>query len=340
MVGSDLTTSPVDRQNILNNSYALQEIAQATQLKGIQFEGTVRFTKEQVANFFEVDPRTIDRYLKKNKTELQQNGYDVLQGKRLLQLRSEAILQFGDDMNVVTKVTRLGVFDFRSFLNLGMLLEGSDRARFLRQTILDVVIDVINKRTGGATKYINQRDEDFIQAWFHEENYRKAFTDALRDCVDMGKIKYPIYTDKVYQSIFLEKAGEYRKILKLHEKDDVRDTFYVEILDLISAYEYGFAEILKQEAGKTGRPLTPWETDKLFKKFAEQPHWRPLVEKARNKMASRDLAFRDALHLQLKEYITPLKAEDFERFLGEKSKELAERLEETKDVFKRLKERE
>ena len=57
-------------------------------------------------------------------------------------------------------------------------------------------------------------------------------------------------------------------------------------------------------------------------------------------MASRDLAFRDALHLQLKEYITPLKAEDFERFLGEKSKELAERLEETKDVFKRLKERE
>ena len=56
-------------------------------------------------------------------------------------------------------------------------------------------------------------------------------------------------------------------------------------------------------------------------------------------MASRDLAFRDALHLQLKEYITPLQADEFERFLGEKSKELVERLEDAKEVFKRLKDR-
>jgi hypothetical protein len=56
-------------------------------------------------------------------------------------------------------------------------------------------------------------------------------------------------------------------------------------------------------------------------------------------MASRDLAFRDALHLQLKEYIAPLQADEFERFLGEKSKELQERLEEAKDVMKRLKDR-
>jgi hypothetical protein len=39
-------------------------------------------------------------------------------------------------------------------------------------------------------------------------------------------------------------------------------------------------------------------------------------------------------------YVTPLQREEFERFLGEKSKELAERLEEAKDVLKRLKERE
>ena len=56
--------------------------------------------------------------------------------------------------------------------------------------------------------------------------------------------------------------------------------------------------------------------------------------------SSRDLAFRDALHLQLKEYVAPVKREDYERFIGEKSKELAERLEEAKDVMKRLKERE
>ena len=35
----------------------------------------------------------------------------------------------------------------------------------------------------------------------------------------------------------------------------------------------------------------------------------------------------------------PLQAEEFERFLGEKSKELVDRLEEAKDVMKRLKDR-
>ena len=54
-----------------------------------------------------------------------------------------------------------------------MLLTESETARVLRQTILDIVIDTINKRTGGGTKYINQRDEEFLQASFAEENYRK-----------------------------------------------------------------------------------------------------------------------------------------------------------------------
>ena len=105
MAKADLTVSLVDRQNILNNSYALQEIAQATQIKGIRFEDTVWFTKEQLAGFFEVEARTIERYLEKHKVELQQNGYVVLQGERLKQLRSEAFLQFGTDMNVGTNET-------------------------------------------------------------------------------------------------------------------------------------------------------------------------------------------------------------------------------------------
>jgi hypothetical protein len=140
-------------------------------------------------------------------------------------------------------------------------------------------------------------------------------------------------------SIFKEKAREYRKILRLQDKDSVRDTFYAEILDLVSAYEYGFAKVLEDAFGKKGEKLNSWEVDALFSAFEQQAHWKPLIEKARNKMASRDLAFRDALHAQLTGYITPLNAVDFERFLGEKSKELVQRLEEAKDVMKRLKER-
>ncbi len=335
----DLTVSQVDRQNILNNPYVLSELEEVSQIQGIEFEGKIILTKEQVANFFEVTTRTIENYLEKFSDELRQNGYDVVRGNRLKTLKNTVLSQGGTEADFGTKTTVLGVFTFRAFLNMAMLMVESDRARLLRQTILDIVLDTINQRTGGGTKYINQRDEDFIISYFAEENYRKEFTDALRDYVGMGKFKYPVYTDKIYRSIFKENTQEYRKILRLHEKEKVRDTFYSEILDLVASYEFGFAKALEAGFSKLGRKLTAGEVDQLFGEFEAQPHWTPLINKARQKMASRDLAFREALHHQLMEYVTPVEREEFERFLGEKSKELAERLEEAKDVMKRLKER-
>ena len=336
----DLTNSNTERQNILNNQYALVEIEKATHIQGIPFEGKTVVLKEQVAEFFEITPRTIELYIEKEGGELRKNGYEVVRGKRLKALKLSIAGAFGNEIDFVTKTTVLGVFDFRAFLNVAMLIVESERARLLRQAILDIVIDTINKRTGGGTKYINQRDEDFILAYFQQENYRKEFTDALKKYVDMGNFKYPLYTDKIYVSIFKENAREYRKILKLHEKENVRETFYSEILDLISSYEYGFAKILEAAFNKKKAKLKTFEVDKLFGAFEKQDNWKPLIESARNKMASRDLAFRDALHLKLKEYVTPVQRDEFERFLGEKSKELVERLEEAKDVMKRLKERE
>jgi hypothetical protein len=335
----DLTNSSVHRQNILNNPYALQEIEKATRISGIPFEGKSVVLKEQVAAFFEVTPRTVDNYIEKYGDELRQNGYEVIRGNRLKTLKLEISARDDNETDFVTKTTVLGIFDFRAFLNLAMLIMESERAALLRRAILDIVIDTINSRTGGGTKYINQRDADFLHSWFEEEDYRKQFTDALCECVDMGNFKYPLYTDKIYVSIFREKAHEYRKVLRLHEKDKVRDTFYAEILDLVASYECGFADVMRKAFNEKRRKLTSWEVDDLFADFERQSHWKPLLEKARSKMASRDLAFRDALHQQLTEYITPLKREEFERFIGEKSKELAERLEDAKDVMKRLKER-
>lgn len=341
-MSKDLTNSAIDRQNILNNPYALAEIEKAAGIRGIPFEGKTVVLKEQVAVFFEVTLRTVENYLEQNAEELARNGYEVLTGNRLKTLKI-AIQELGDpeaNFGITTKTVRLGVLDFRAFLNLAMLMTESKRAGLLRKAILDIVIDTINQRTGGGTKYINQRDEDFIQSAFIEDNYRKQFTDALKDCVDMGNFKYALYTDKIYVSIFREKAQVYRRVLRLDKRANVRDTFYSEVLDVIASYEAGFADVLVQNCKTKGRKLTSWEVDDLFATFERQAHWKPLIEKVRNKMASRDLAFRDALHLQLQEYVTPLQRDEFERFLGEKSRELAERLEEAKDVMKRLKERE
>ena len=56
-------------------------------------------------------------------------------------------------------------------------------------------------------------------------------------------------------------------------------------------------------------------------------------------MASRDLIFRDALHEKLKAYINEVSSEDYDKFLGERSMDLEKRLEDNKEVFKRLKDR-
>jgi len=336
----NLTNSAAARQNILNNTYAIEEIKNAVGIEGIVFDGQFRFLKNQVAAFFEVDERTIERYLENNDKELKVNGYEVLRGNRLKEFILVCQESGVSDMNVAHKIRNLGVFNFRAFLNLGMLLTESDKARTLRSIVLDIVLDTINKRTGGSTKYINQRDEDFILSYYKEESYRKEFTHSLSNYVAMGNAKYVIYTNKIYQSIFKEHAAEYRQILKLSKRDTVRETMYSEVLGLISSYEFGLGKLIEERFNKLGRQLTSFELDNLFLAFEQLPLWVPLIEKARRKMASRDLAFRDVLHQQLEEYIGAVPAEDFERFLGEKSKELAERLEEAKDVFKRLKERE
>lgn len=82
-MSKDLTNSAIDRQNILNNPYALAEIEKAAGIKGIPFEGKTVVLKEQVAAFFEITPRTVDNYLEKFGDELRQNGYELLKGKRL-----------------------------------------------------------------------------------------------------------------------------------------------------------------------------------------------------------------------------------------------------------------
>lgn len=80
--------------------------------------------------------------------------------------------------NISNRTLQIAIFDFKAFLNMAMLLSESENAKVLRQIMLDIVIDFVNQRTGGSTKYINQRDQDFISAFLQEEKYRREFTDS------------------------------------------------------------------------------------------------------------------------------------------------------------------
>ena len=336
----DLTTSAVARKNVLNNPYALEQLEVNLQLGGLKFQGETVFTKRQAAEILTVDERTIDRYVNSNGAELQANGYRVLKGKSLKELR----LMDVDDINVVDispKTPSLGIFSFRALLNLSMLVTESERARAIRSRMLDIVIDVIAEKSGGHTKYINQRDQDYLPAAYMEDSYRKQFTDALRDCLDMGNYKYAVYTDKIYQAVFCEKTAEYKKILRLADKDKTRDTMYAEVLKAIASFEHGLAVQMREKYKILGRKLKPSELDELIAAAESNPFLKPSIEDARIRMASRDLGFREALHEKLEHYIESVPEGDFDRFLGEKSKSLEEQLSDisTLEVLKRLKDR-
>lgn len=330
----DLTVSAIDRQNILNNMNAVEDIQKYLGIGGMLFQGEYRYTKKQLAEFYMVDISTIERYLSNHEKELKHNGYLVFKGKKLKEFKDE----FGWMLDEGSKTAQLGVFNFRAFINLGMLLSESEKAKALRSAMLDIVLDTVNKKLGGNTKYINQRDEEFFLSIIKEPKYRKEFTRALKDYLEMGNYKYAYYTDKIYEAIFRERAKEYKQILKLKENENVRDTMYSEILNLIASFETGLAHKMREEYEKKGnKKLSPSELDKIFVIFANDPLYKPLLENARTKMASRDYGLRDIIHASLEEYIQALSVADFERFLGEKSKSLEKRIEENIDVFKRLK---
>jgi len=271
--------------------------------------------------------------LEQHDAELKHNGYILTRGNKLKELK----LQFGHVINVPSKTTVLGLFNFRSLLNLAMLLKESVNAQLLRSKILDIAIDTINERTGGGTKFINRRDANYLPAAIQESNYRKDFTNALSQYVNMGNYKYALFTDKIYQCIFKENAKEYKKILKLAETDNARDTMYAEVLNSIASFETGLAYELKKHSEMLGRMLDVNEVNKIFDEFALHPQQRPFIEDARIKMASRDLHFRDAIHFKLKEYIQSVSPADFEKFLGEQSVSFDKQIEEAKDVLNRLK---
>lgn len=334
----DLTISALDRQNILNNKKAIENIQTYLGISGMLFQGEFRFTRQQVAEFFVIDSSTIDRYLSQHEEELKHNGYVNLKGKVLKEFKEE----FGWMLQEGAKAPQLGVFNFRSFLNLGMLLTESEKAKALRSKVLDIVIDTLNQKLGGSTKYINQREEDFLIAMAREPVYRKEFTEALNKYLDMGNYKYAVYTDAIYKAIFLERSAEYKVILSLEEKENLRDTMYSEILRLIASFEVGIADSMKAKFEKLNRKLQPSELNILINEFASQRFWMPQIEDARSKMASRDYGLRNIIHERLKPYINSLSAADYERFLGDKSKDLLQRVIENPElleVFKRLKDR-
>ena len=131
-MAKDLTTCQVDRQNILNNELAITELQKQTGIQGVIFEDRLRFTKSMVATYFDVDERTIERYVSDNTDEITSNGYEIIKGARLKAFIKCIAEQDVPDINVgniSSRTSQIALFDFRAFLNVAMLLVESKNAK-------------------------------------------------------------------------------------------------------------------------------------------------------------------------------------------------------------------
>ena len=117
----NLTNSAIDRQNILNNKYTIEAIQKEIGLKALIYNNEFVFSKEQLINFFEVDERTIERYLEKHLTELSNSGNEVLRGKEIKLFKLWLTENDVRDINVGNKTPQFGIFNFRAYLNMAML---------------------------------------------------------------------------------------------------------------------------------------------------------------------------------------------------------------------------
>ena len=332
-MAKDLTTSEISRQNILNNPVALPRIREAVEIEPLEYKGVLYVTKQMAADFYEVDLRTITNCLNANEEELKRNGYRVIKGDELKEFK----LKYVREINFPNKMPHLGLFDFRSFLNIGMLLTTSEKAKKLRSMMLDIVIAVINEKTGGGTKYINRRDRNYITSAISEENYHQKLTDAIRDYVDGHKTyKYSTIMDMIYKAVFCERAKEYKKLLELSEKDNLRRTLYAEVLVSVSAFENYVAETIIANAQKYGT-VTVEEVGQAIKELSAMPFVKPILEDARTKMSSRDFALRDVYHENIAAYLKAVSPEEYEKFIGSQSVDFDHLLDANKDVLDRLK---
>lgn len=239
-----------------------------------------------------------------------------------------------------TKVTQLGLFDFRAFLNIGMLLAESEKAKKVRSLILDIVISTINEKAGGGTKYINWRDREYLPAAIQEDNYRKNLTSSINAYVDgHPTYKYSVVTDMIYKAVFRENTKEYKDLLKLEPKDNARATMYAEALRVISSFENGVGAAIHDKYNELNRKLTIAEVQMLISEQAESPIMVPFLYDARQKMASRDLGLRDVYHDNIAAYIRAMSPEEFDRFIGTESIDLEKLLDndENRKTLERLK---
>ena len=196
------------------------------------------------------------------------------------------------------------------------MVENSDIGKKVRKYFIRVESDFkkVMRIAALDPKIINQLASQFLETREETKDYRKDFTDCIKNFVAVKN--YGTYTDMLYDFLFLEKAKEYRKLLELAKKDFTRNYMYEEILLTIGAFELGLAGEVEKEFKKLGRILTKDEFIKRFNEFASQKNWLVYQKRARGIMATYDEELRRIKHPKLIDYKKEFSQEDIQKLLS------------------------
>jgi phage anti-repressor protein len=196
------------------------------------------------------------------------------------------------------------------------MIENSEIGKKVRKYFIQVESDFKKVMRVAITdpKFINQLTEQFSEIREETKEYRKDFTDSIKNFVAVKN--YGTYTDMLYTFLFLERTKEYRKLLDLAKKDFTRNTMYSEILLTIGAFETGLSGEVEKEFKKIKRLLTEKEFKKIFNEFSSQKNWVVYQKRVRNIMATYDEELRKIKHPKLIDYKKEFSNEDIQKLLN------------------------
>ena len=139
----DLVNNINEREIIMTEERldVLDKVKELVFMKGIEY-----MTTEMVANYYNVPEGTIRTVIRRNKEELIKNGFNKYSKDEILRMfhcetnvkqeRTRCIIVI-DGEEIIINNTGLNLFNKRSVLNIGMLLEGSPIAEEVRTLLLD-----------------------------------------------------------------------------------------------------------------------------------------------------------------------------------------------------------
>jgi phage antirepressor YoqD-like protein len=154
-------------------------------------KGTDLSTTELVANYYEVGVEAIKSTTNRNKTELESNGLITLKGSELKAFKGK--LQDATTLEQLKFTSQLTLFNKRTILNIGMLLEESPVAKEVRTLLLDnhfQLQDVHEKLVNGEEINIDKTDPNyFINKEIELREQEKCLLSKMTEAIMKGDMQ-------------------------------------------------------------------------------------------------------------------------------------------------------